>query len=200
MSEMQVEILGMEGNAGGAEGHAGDRGQPEGHTGHFGGDRRPCEGGGTPLPSPVRVNAPLNSSWVFLPAASAQQGLCLGKFLQAAAPATFPHSPALPSPGTLPPSLPPCCCLWEMPLSPQTLHRAPFFGGAKETPQHPSRMLTQKGRKAPKTSLPPARGLGCPQLAVQARLGNILGPEGCFGAREYFGIGGKFWGWGIFWG
>lgn len=29
---------------------------------------------------------------------------------------------------------------------------------------------------------------------------DILGSEGCFRARECFRIGGKFWGWGIFWG
>lgn len=40
-------------------------------------------------PSPGRVHAPPESSWVFLPAASAQEGLYLGKLLQAAAPATF---------------------------------------------------------------------------------------------------------------
>lgn len=108
-------------------------------------------------PSPGRVHAPPESSWVFLPAASAQEGLYLGKLLQAAAPATF-SSPGI-SRDSL--SLPPSCCLWEMPLSTQALHKAPFFGGAKETTQGHIEMLTEKGRKTPKTSLP----MGCGVLS-----------------------------------
>lgn len=125
-------------------------------------------------PSPGRVNAPPNSSWVSLPAASAQEGLRLGKFLQAAAPATFPHSRALASPGTLPPS----CCPRERPLSPQRLHKAPFFGGAKETPQCHGEMVAQKGRKKPKTPVfAPAPQCGADSLHPHS-LGLVMVPQG----------------------